>query len=170
MSVDLFIEVDTGEVFGILLPNGTFAGKAIYSFETIFLNYEHYDHNSSEYKWFNKFKKLVRTDLSLVGKILYSGNWDYDENEYDRFVACEQYHSDMSKEEFIRTINAVDKMWTNIDDVVSVIRELIRILPKTERNVDWFSLDDTILEYKALLDTLLLVKTRRGEEVRFIGE
>jgi hypothetical protein len=170
MGVDLELEVDTGDVLQILRPDGRFGGKAIYALSSIYLNYTVlFKSGSWEFEWFSKLDKLTEKDPGLIDRIMYSGNWNYDEEDYERFRACEGLYQDISKTDFIRTVREVVNLWTPIDDVIAVVSELVEVLPKMGTETDWFSPQDTIEDFHGLLNILILAKSRRGQNVRIRG-
>ena len=170
MGVNLELEVDTGDVLQILRPDGRFGGKAIYALASLYSNYkDSFEAGSWELEWFRKLDQLTEKNPSLISEIMYAGNWNYAEEDYDRFRACEGVDQKISETDFIKTIREVANLWTPIDDVIEVVRELVEVLPKMGTETDWFSPQDTMEDFRGLLNTLVLAKTRYGERVRLRG-
>jgi len=168
MGFTVKVEADTGDILQIICRDGFFGGKALEAFTSVYegIETEFFGEQSQEYQWFRKLEEISKIDLSLICNISYVGNWDYGEEEYDRFKRCDGYNSEISEEEFCIAVKSVRKMWTPIDKVIEVVEESIRILPQLGKETYWFSPHATINDFEGLLDTLLLAKQRMAKEVR----
>jgi len=161
------VEVDNGERLRIIRNDGLLAGNTLIYFENIYSGYnEYYSKDSQEYIWFKKFENFSKFDLRVLWNIFYSGNWDYQEHEYEYFKHREKNEFIESEEDFIEAIKTYDKLWKPINDLVEVVSEILRILPKMDGETYWFSLEETVIEFQALRDTLILARSRGGEEIR----
>lgn len=167
MGVNLELEIDTGDVLQILRPDGSFGGKAIYVLSSMYSNYKDlFKSGSWEFGWFGKLDQLTKRDPGLINRIMYAGNWNYTEEDYDRFRAYEVHHPRISKADFAKTIRKVANLWTPIDEVIEVVSELVGILPQMGSETYWFSPHDTMHDFCGLLNALVLAKARCGRTVR----
>lgn len=171
MGINIFLEVSSGDYFKIFCPDGSVAGKALVSLIELSSNCEHlYTKDAPETQWFNRLKDLSQVDLNTLSNALYSGNWDFEENEYDRFLNCAQDNPFRDEEEFKKGIEILQNKWTPIKVLIETVEKLLRVLPDMGEATHWFSPHDTILEFQGLLETLLLAKQRKGQEVRIKAE
>jgi hypothetical protein len=166
MGLTIEVESDTGDILNILRTDGFFGGKAIETFTSIYSGIEFLDEQSHEYQWFRKLEEITEINLKLICSILYAGNWDYGEEEYDRFKRCGGYGSEISEEDFRNTVKAVYAMWTPLEIVIEVVEEIVRLLSQMGKETYWFSPHETIKDFQGLLDTLLLARHRKAKEVR----
>lgn len=167
MAVNLELEVDTGDVLQILRPDGGFGGKAIYVLASIYSNYKDlFKSGAWEFGWFRKLDQLTQKDPGVINRILYAGNWNYAEEDYDRFRAYEASYQSLSKADFLKTVRKVANLWTPIDEVIEVVSELVGVLPKMGAETYWFSPHDTMQDFCGLLNALVLAKARCGRNVR----
>lgn len=96
----------------------------------------------------------------------YSGNWDYQEDEYDFFVHRSP-GLEMSELEFQRTVTEVREMWVEIHVLINDVRVLVSEFRKGYlKETDWYVEEDTIGDFEGLLNTLILAKERNAKEVR----
>ena len=167
MSFYAYLEVDSGDLLRLVRADGFWAGKALENFGTMLSAYRagHVD-DPEALRWFQKLDQMNTADLARVAEIMYSGNWNYDETEYDRFVRCESSNPYGSEDEFKRAIKAVEGLWTPIESLLKTIRHALKVLPQMQGETYWFSPTETILDFRALEDTLLLAARRGGERVR----
>ena len=171
MGFYLCLEVDTGDFLQILHPDGGFAGNGLINFFNMYSDYEdHYQEDSIEYQWGKRFESLTQTDLRVFWDILYSGEWNYGEEEYERFKKCTRYNPFKDEEEFKREIRAINNLWKPIDDVIKAVEETLRILKEMREETYWFSSTDTVQEFEGLFQTLSLAKQHYGKDVRLKGE
>ena len=168
MGFSMELETDTGDLLQIICPDGQFGGKAIISFATTCNSYKDmHDTQSREYQWFKKLKEFAKKDIELIGNIIYSGNWSYDEEEYERFQKCEGDFHKISEEEFVKGIRALEKMWTPITTVICIVEELLDAFPEMgKEETYWFSPKDTVIDFQGLFNTLLLAKSRHCKKIR----
>ncbi len=161
------LEVDNGDMLRILRPDGTHAGKALTNFQIIYYTYDDFGEESQEFRWFSKLENLTRSDISILNCVIYSGDWDYDEHEYERFKSCAKRNPFKSEEEFQKAIRAIYDLWQPIDKMILMTQEILRVLPEMGGDdKHWYSPKDTPAAFQGLLNTLLLAKERGGEEVR----
>ena len=93
MGFFLMLEVSNGEMFRFLRSDGLIGGELLLSFENIYSGCDgHFDEESQEFQWFHKLESLVKTDISILKNVIYSGDWDYGESEYERFKLCASYN------------------------------------------------------------------------------
>jgi hypothetical protein len=171
MGFYLFLEVDNGDLLQIIRPDGNFAGKGLLNFQNAYSNYDTvHDANSLEYIWFQRFESLAQINLRKFWNIIYAGNWIYGEEEYERFKKCTENNPFKNEEEYKITVRAINNMWTPIDQLIAIVKEILRVLPKMGEDTYWYYKADTIVEFHGLLNTLLLAKSRYGKEARLKGE
>lgn len=171
IGFSLYLEVNTGDVLQILRPDGGFAGNGLINFFNMYSNYEdHYQKDRVEYQWCKRFESLTRTNLRIFWNILYAVEWDYGEEEYERFKKCTDYDPFKDEEEYKTAIRAINNLWKPIDDVIKAVEETLRILKEMGEETYWFSPIDTVQEFEGLLQTLSLAKQRYGKEARLKGE
>ena len=171
MSTNIYLEVSSGDYLKILRPDGRAAGKAIVSLIELSSNYKYmYPEDAPETQWFNHLKKMAQVDFNTLSNTLYSGNWDFEENEYEQFLKCTRDNPFRDEKEFKKGIAVLQKKWTPTKVLVEIVEKLLRALPDMGDATHWYSPHDTILEFQGLLDTLLLAKQRNGKEVRIKAE
>src|SRR5690349_17415636 len=89
MGFRIRLEVDLGDVLRVIRPDERTAGKAYTSFANIYSNYQILSLPASpEYRWFARFEELAKIRLNAFNDVLYSGDWDFHEDEYERFQKC----------------------------------------------------------------------------------
>ncbi len=171
MGFSLYLEVDNGELLQILRPDGGFGGNGLVNFINMYSDYEdHYQKDSDEYRWFKKIEGLTNTNLRIFWDIVYAGEWNYGEEEYERFKKCAKYNPFEDEEEYRRTIRAIHDLWKPIDDIIEAVKEILRVLAEMGEATYWFSPVDTVQDFEGLLQTLFLAKQRYGVDVRLKGE
>lgn len=167
-----FIETDFGETLRVIRPDGRIGGNALLSFFTIAAS--GCDKNNfliDELKpWVTKFNENSKYEfcstVDLMNKAIYSGNWDYQDNEYDFFL----YRSpglEISEVDFKKTIKIINKKWTDIQELIRDITILVDEFKKGYlKETDWYVEQDTIGDFEGLLNTLILAKKRNAEKIR----
>jgi len=89
---------------------------------------DYYQKDSIEYQWCKRFESLTQTDLRVFWDILYAGEWNYGEEEYERFKKRTDYNPFKDEEEYKREIRAINNLWKPINDVIKAVEETLRIL------------------------------------------
>src|SRR5262245_23380144 len=124
MGLSLYLEVNTGELLQIFRPDGGFAGKGLISFFNTYSDYDNHNQKDIiEYQWFNRFESLTDTNLRIFWDIIYAGEWNYGEEEYERFRKCTNYNPFKDEEDYKRAIRAINNLWKPIDDIMKAVKE-----------------------------------------------
>jgi hypothetical protein len=125
---------------------------------------------SLEREWFSKIENQANVDLGLLKKIYYAGDWDYSLAQYERFISDYGGGYWITEEEFKKTVLSVRRMWTPIDEVLSVLQEIVRILSDVHEETYWYSNETTPIAFLSLLKLLKQVKENGGKRVRLAIE
>jgi|GEM_PF-2308795 hypothetical protein len=167
-----FVETDLGEVIRVICPDGSTGGKALLNFLTT-AEAGCRKGNSAEEgvaAWIHDFNENSEINLcdtvEKLNHVYYSGNWDYEEDEYNFFIHRSP-GSGMSEADFKRAIEEVRKMWTDIEGLIKDIKVLFNEFRKGYlKETDWYVEQDTVGDFEGLLNGLLLAKDRDAKEVR----
>ena len=167
-----FVETDFGEVIRVIRPDGLAGGKALLSFLTIAGSGCSKSNLAEEaiVAWINDFNESSEFNfcdtLEKLNNVYFSGNWDYQDDEYDFFL-YRSPGSEMSEADFKRAIEEVRKMWTDIQELIRDVKVLVDEFRKSHlKETDWYVEQDTIGDFEGLLNALILAKERNAREVR----
>ncbi len=170
MGTYLYLEVDSGERLSINNHEGLNVGKALIAFLNLLSIYEDVLDDATEQSWFRRFETQSRFDLKILGNAVYSGNWEFQENEYERFLACTDDNPFKNEKEFREGMQSLDNKWTSIELAIEVTNEMIRVFKNMNNEEHWFTSTDVGDSFQGLLETLLLAKQRNGREIRIEAE
>ena len=167
-----FVETDLGEVIRVVCPDGSTGGKVLLNFLTI-AEAGCRKGNSVEEDvaaWINDFNENSEINLcdtiEKLNHVYYSGNWDYEENEYNFFIDRSP-GSGMSEADFKRAIEEVRKMWADIEGLIKDVKVLVNEFRKGYlKETDWYVEQDAVGDFDGLLNALILAKARDTKEVR----
>jgi len=167
-----FVETDLGEVVRIIRPDGLTGGKALLSFLTTSAVGCHKGDSAEEdiVSWVKDFNENSKIDfcrtVERLNRLYYSGNWDYQADEYEFFLQRSP-SSEMSELDFQRAVKEVREMWADIHDLINDVRVLVSEFRKGYlKETDWYVEEDTTGDFEGLLNTLILAKERNAKEVR----
>ena len=167
MGFSVLVETGVGETLRIKSPEGHYGGKAILTFLTIYSGYisDFYKGESIEVAWYQELEHKAKLNLRKLAEIYYAGDWDYEEDEYDNFRRNHPtMYLDMNEKNFKRTINAVHKKWTPVNELTPMVEGLLHILPEMSETY-WYSPTDTLDDFAGLLETFKLIEERHREDI-----
>jgi hypothetical protein len=167
MGFIVSLQVDIGDVLNAIRPDNLFVGDEVVSFYELYSGYnELFEEESKAYQWFQELERKSKVDLRLFWNKVDSKNWNYDKDDYEKFMN-DYKNPDVSYEKFIKSVNNIKNSWIPIDELITVVEEFIRILPEMDDGNHWCpNISNTILGFQGILDTLMLAKKRFGDEVR----
>jgi hypothetical protein len=144
-------------------------GNSLAAFLSTYMSYDLEGMASEEdYPWFARLESQTNVPIRLLARCFYAGEWDYKPDEYAKYL--EAWGSVnvkiMSEEEFKQYLLDLERTWTPIDAVIEAVGEMNRILPSMGEDTYWFTAEDTLPAFQALLKNLTRAKENGGEEVR----
>jgi hypothetical protein len=179
------LETDVGEQLRVLRPDGTIGGKAILSFIVGIENYcmmitasvntsqeESHPDMQMMLQWFAKLELHTHQPICSLTQLLqqayYSGDWSYNENEYNWFLHQQpEFGKALSEEKFKETIRQVNQKWVDAGMLFANINKLIRALLEADlQNTWWYASKHSETDFQALAYTLSLAIQRGAEQVR----
>lgn len=169
MSRHAIVETDISEKLDVYLENGALAGNRISDLLTAVMVYcdgsakalgmEEVDN------WFSLIISFI-PDLCSLKNIWYEGDWDYDENEYAKFL-MDAPQMLLSKTEFIKTIRQINHKWTEIEVVTNSVIKLNESFKFSQlKETWWYSGVETGKEISALENTLRQAMALGAKKVR----
>jgi hypothetical protein len=178
------VETDRGEIFRVLLPDGTTGGKALLSFYTGLKVYcsvieaevpdtqQHFTdaERTGIRQWFLRFEANAKEPICrltrLLDRSLYSGDWDYDEDEYELYL--HRYpEGPPTEDEFRNAVQQVREKWVDVRLLLAGVDELVKMLVKTGPEATWwYEPGLTEVDFRALTQTLSLADERGAERIR----
>lgn len=173
MGWSAFVETEFGERFRLILPNGSTGGKSLLGFIQIAESGCENDLIPIEglETWISRFNQSSLTQfcplLSVLSKAMYTGDWEYDENEYEAFIMRHRMYKNITVDDFKRTIDEIADKWTDLDWIMDVVKSFIDEFEKGYlEETEWYSQIGTTNDFKALTECLHLAKERDTREVR----
>ena len=172
MGWSAIVETEIGDRYTVIRPDGWFGGKALFAFLSILdsqCNY-HYASDDTVSHWIMKFNEQSGYDCcETLRKLLnayYGGDWDYEDDQYNLFRLREPSF-EMTEADFKKTIREIREKWTNLVELIEDVQVLIGEFKKGYvAKTDWYVEEDTIGDFEGLLQTLILAKERKAEQVR----
>jgi hypothetical protein len=164
-----FLDIKNGKTISIDNEHGLNVGNPLAAFLSTYMSYDLEGLASEEdYPWFARLESQTNVPLRLLVRCFYAGEWDYKPDEYAKYL--EAWGSVnvkiMSEEEFKQYLLDLERTWTPIDAVIEAVGEMNRILPSMGEDTYWFTAEDTLPAFQALLKNLTRAKENGGEEVR----
>jgi hypothetical protein len=102
----------------------------------------------------------------LLDRSLYSGDWDYGEDEYELYLR--RYpEGPPAEDEFRNTVQQVREKWVDVRLLLADVDELVKVLVKTGLEATWwYEPGLTEVDFRALTQTLSLAAERGAERIR----
>jgi len=165
-----FVESDTGETLAVIAADRINFGKPLLSFQAPLDLYCSQDSSKEEEKWFSKLDEYLGGQLCTLVRpfldSLYSGNWDYAEDEYE-FFNRRMPAMPLTEEKFKQGLERAKSAWVDIEFVIIGVERLLAALKATNlESTTWYDSQDTIAGFEALSQTLSLLARRGATEVR----
>lgn len=164
------VETNAGETLKLLLSDGRMGGEALLSF-LIGLRSYCSGNRSEDLKWFsqleNQSNKTLCTLSTLLLQSFYSGDWDYEDDEY-LFFQKRSPDLPKSEQEFRSELHDVQQKWVDIRQLTDDLEELIKRLTIRQLEIDeaWYDPIRTLRELETLHQTLRDFVHRTGDKVR----
>jgi hypothetical protein len=152
-------------------PDGYVAGKAILSFlDGAFSYCIEAVERDDVVEWFGFLSQLAQEDVCNLTESLrwcfYSGDWSYEEDEYEFFLARSP-EMPISKEEFKKTIADVRRRWVDAAALLLNVKKLANLFTVHELPDTWFyDAKETPKQFQALARTIETLISFGSEEVR----
>ncbi len=166
MSDFAYLETDVSEKIRIALPDGRVVGKLLSGFLLAMLNFLTISNPDKEIKnWFQLLKNQT-PDITPFSNIWYGGEWDYSEDDYEKFLN-DAPQMQIPKEEFLSIIRQVKTKWSDVDIIYDIVKSLNLLLSKNSFPPTWFYIPgETEKELKALENALLKAKHIGAKKIR----
>ena len=164
------IETNIGEYLRVLRTDGLLGGKAALSFITAGWVIDCPESEADVKEWFSKLEAYAKEPIYQLFDILmqasYSGEWDYNEDEYEFFL--HRHPEDpMTEERFKKTLQDIEGKWVDVKALLACVDELLRLLTEAKLEETWWYVPgETELDLQALSQTLSLATNRRARRVR----
>ena len=169
MGFYAFLEVDNGESISIDEGNGLNVGTPLIAFLGTYQSALSSGEGSTELRWFTRLEEQSKINLRILTKIFYGEDLLYSPDEYEQFLADWSLIEGMiSEEEFKRKLEGLERLWTPIDEIIPIVEEIVRILPKMKGDTHWYTAEDTQPAFKGLLNTLKKAQKKGGKKVRIL--
>lgn len=160
MSVEATVETEHGERLLLWHPNGLLGGNPIASFLLSLSIYCDKDDDDFEEtrEWFSRLESVSEVSLCELAQPLlsgrYFGDWDYREDEYERFSAQNQGRP-LSKAEFKQILQQLANMWVPVEEMLNVVTILVDLLAKADLEATgWYDPQDTLADFLALKEAV----------------
>jgi hypothetical protein len=170
MSSYGYLEIKNGKQLPIIGGDHNInQGKPLLSFLEVYLYTITRNEDSAELRWFKKLESMNDENIRTLTNIYYGDDLRYSPDEYTRFINdWGKIIGNISESEFRMRVEKIEKMWTPINEIITLVKILIRILPKMGDDTYWYVTKDTQPAFRALLNTLMKAKEIGGEKVRIL--
>lgn len=165
------VESDIGDILNVLQSKGRIGGKGVLSFLTGLSWYcSESDVEADMQRWFSKLEAYTKEPLCHLTQPLlqsfYSGDWDYNEDEY-KFFLHRTRDTTVTEEKFKETVQQVRQKWVDAEPLFAGVNELTGALAEAELEATWwYEPGGTDADFQALSQTLSLAIQRRAQRVR----
>jgi hypothetical protein len=171
MSNWLVVESDVGDVLRVLLDDGISTGKHILNFLDGLATYciQKKDEEDVQ-EWFFKLQTKTKIPICQLDETLTQsfciGEFNYQEDEYDLYLHRSPA-MDLTEDQFKKTVQQATEAFTDIESLLRVTNEFIRLLTETElKSTWWYVPEATENDFHALAQTLSFVAKRGAKEAR----
>jgi glycine/D-amino acid oxidase-like deaminating enzyme len=165
------VETDVGDVLNVLHFEGRVGGKGILSFLTGLSWYcSKTEVKADMQRWFSALeayaKEPVCHSTQLLLQSFYSGDWDYNEDEYE-WLLHRTHDTTTTEESFRETVRQIRQKWVDLERLRAEVTQLIRALIGAKLGAAWWHEPGaTNADLQALSQTLSLAAERGAEKVR----
>ena len=159
------LEIENGEVLEVIDDTGINEGKLIAALLCIYEYYILNGKNSKEYDWFALFESKSNVDMRILTHIMYAYDDGQYEEELNKYVADLWDKDPVSKEESTTRIRKKDR-WGNIEEVITAVNEIVRILPTMEEVDYYYVKEDTYPAFISLQAVLQRALSEGAKRVR----
>ena len=162
-----YLDVDSGDVLRIMRRNNLPAGLGLLLFVLYYSNYdEHSDLDEEDFLFFEGLEQSCGRKPRVFWNIVYSGDWDkYTVYDYE-LVKNNHKELNFSKDEFKEKLEEFQNLWVSLDELLEATKAIINYIERLENLPDTYQKSKLQDDLIGLMDTLLLAKSREGEEVR----
>ena len=167
MGFFVYLETNKGDYIPIKQPSGGPAGDALLSFLVTLWNVcNEKEQNPETKEWFKKLQKDGNQAICKLANVFYSGNWDYSENEYQRYLN-ESPQIPLSEDDFIATLSQLKEKWISLVVMEEITTTIYKLLTTGGINSDaWYAPEYSIEDFQGLLTKLSEVRRHGVKEVR----
>lgn len=137
MDFTATVEASNGDMLSVLDANNQLCGDFLAS---LFLSLRNYCSVPDEFnQWLSQLDNNLEISLcDLVEPLInsfYSGNWDYNPNEYDVYVRQEgNIPIPITEKQFKDTIEKINSLWKDVEIINSVVTNLIVAFQQLDSN------------------------------------
>ena len=166
MSQNAYVETEFN-VEGVLLQNGSPIGNLLSNFLAAISVYcmDSISIKDESLRLFI-FNESLKMHLCLLANAWYSGEWNYAEEDYDKFLKNSP-EMPLSKEDFVDAVRQVNHKWTNLEALIEALILIINFLEHNEIDkLWWYTPGETEQELHALAYTLRRAKNLGANIVR----
>jgi len=165
----LFIELEDNTLIGVEYDNGINVGHGLVTFMTTLSALDTFEADGLERLWFDSLLEQAKTNIPLLGKIIYSGDWNYGQEDYQKF---QEYWKDyelanITEESFQNTLLRINNMWTPITELVEIVEELISLSDNLREDYYWYSHGGTFPAFLAVNNALHQLMEQGISRIRF---
>ncbi len=170
MSVVLKIESEIAkESFYVYTKDGTFSGGSLEKFlialSAYYSSNRNFPEDPDELTYISSITNKI-PDLELLANVWYEGDWDYQEDEYENFLANSPCMP-LPKKEFEKCIRQIREKWTEGGKILDILIQLQEELLHNPIKDSWFfDQEFTMADLSALINTMKNLNLYRNERIR----
>ncbi len=170
MSSYIFIELEDNNLIGANFGNGANVGPSLVTFLTTLSALDTFEAESIERQWFDSLLDESKTNIPLLGKIIYSGDWNYGQDDYQKFLDTWKGYelANITEEQFQDTLKNINNMWTPIQELVDIVEELLSLFDNLKEDYYWYSNEGTPLAFSVVNSLLQQFLVQGIARVRFM--
>jgi hypothetical protein len=124
-----------------------------------------------EYKemneWVSAIASRMQEDLCILERAISSSEWDYSEDDYERF--CGEMNQDraISQEQFVKACRDLEQKWTSTELLKRVVDDFTRIVEEIHpQDRGWYEEEHSLPQFKSLSESLALAMEKGYLKVR----
>jgi len=169
MSSYIFIELEDNNLIGVNFGNGVNVGPSLVTFLTTLSALDTFETESIERQWFDSLLDESKTNIPLLGKIIYSGDWNYGQDDYQKFLDTWKGYglANIKEEQFQDTLTNINNMWTPIQELVEIVKELTSLFDKLKKDYYWYSHEGTPFAFSVVSSVLQQLLEQGIDRIRF---
>lgn len=170
MSFRSMLHSDRGEQFWLLHGRGPARGSrllgllmAIDPYHTYMMDKSKFVEQAARFsQWAGKARDQIIATTGVLNQSWYGGNYSPSECDWILKVIDDPEQ----REEWKQRYEAIRERWVDVDGMLTDVRGLLKILAKAELEPnEWYDRDDVNIDLQALLETILLAKSRGASKV-----
>jgi len=161
------VEADTGDSIRVTHPDSAVGGNAIVTFLAALSQYCAKSEAPADIRaWFSELEGRMEEPICLLSQVVYSGEWDYLEDEYREFLQRSP-QMQLTEAQFRETTRRIGQTWADAQALLSSVSELARVLAETDTKPTWwYEPGVTETDLQALSEALSLAADRGAQKAR----